>query len=114
MNEQEKVIKKYGNRKTTVDGITFDSKAEAERYKELKRLELIGAIQCLELQKTYRLCKGRWKNGKPFSISYRADFVYILDGDIIVEDVKGFRTEAYKLKKKLMRVVYGIEITEVK
>lgn len=105
---------KYHNNKTTVDGITFDSKAEAERYKELKRLELIGVIKGLELQKPYRLCKGRWENGKPFSISYKADFVYTLDGDVIVEDVKGYRTEAYQLKKKLMRAVYGIEITEVK
>lgn len=105
---------KYHNRKTIVDGITFDSKAEAERYKELKRMELIGVIKGLELQKTYRLCKGRWENGKPFSISYKADFVYTLDGDVIVEDVKGYRTEAYQLKKKLMRAVYGIEITEVK
>lgn len=104
---------KYGNRKTTVDGITFDSKAEAERYKELKRLELLGVIKGLELQKTFRLCKDRWNNGRPFSISYKADFVYTLDGDIIVEDVKGFRTEAYQLKKKLMKAVYGIEITEI-
>ena len=104
---------KYGNKKTTVDGITFDSKAEAERYKELKRLELLGVIKGLELQKTFRLCKDRWNNGRPFSISYKADFVYTLDGDIIVEDVKGFRTEAYQLKKKLMKAVYGIEITEI-
>ena len=104
---------KYGNRKTTVDGITFDSKAEAERYKALKRLELLGVIKGLELQKTFRLCKDRWNNGRPFSISYKADFVYTLDGDIIVEDVKGFRTEAYQLKKKLMKAVYGIEITEI-
>lgn len=62
-----------------------------------------GVIKGLELQKTYKLCKGRWNNGRPFSISYKADFVYTLDGDIIVEDVKGFRTEAYQLKKKLMK-----------
>lgn len=105
---------KYGNRKTQVDGITFDSKAEAERYKVLRALELTGVIKGLELQKPYRLCKGRWSNGKPFSITYRADFVYTLDGEIIVEDVKGYRTEAYQLKKKLMRAVYGIEIAEVK
>lgn len=105
---------KYGNRKTVVDGITFDSKAEANRYEELRALELTGVIKGLELQKPYRLCKGRWENGKPFSITYRADFVYTLDGEIIVEDVKGYRTEAYQLKKKLMRAVYGIEITEVK
>ena len=107
-------MNKYFNEPTEVDGITFDSKAEANRYKELKALELKGIIKGLELQKTYKLCKGRWHNGKPFSISYRADFVYILDGDIIVEDVKGFKTEAYQLKKKLMMAVYGIEITEVK
>lgn len=105
---------KYGNRKTQVDGITFDSKAEAERYKVLRALELTGVIKGLELQKPYRLCKGRWSNGKPFSITYRADFVYTIDGEIIVEDVKGYRTEAYQLKKKLMRAVYGIEIAEVK
>lgn len=105
---------KYRNKKTTVDGITFDSKAEAERYQELKRLEIMGVISGLELQKPYRLCKGRWNNGKPFSITYKADFVYTLDGEIIVEDVKGFRTEAYQLKKKLMMAVYGIEITEVR
>ena len=105
---------KYGNTKTTVDGITFDSKAEAARYKELRALEIVGVIKGLERQKTYKLCKGRWNNGKPFSISYRADFVYTLDGEVIVEDVKGYRTEAYRLKKKLMKAVYGIEITEVK
>lgn len=105
---------KYGNTKTEVDGITFDSKAEANRYKELRALEIVGVIKGLERQKTYKLCKGRWHNGKPFSISYRADFVYTLDGEVIVEDVKGYRTEAYRLKKKLMKAVYGIEITEVK
>lgn len=104
---------KYHNQKTEYDGITFDSKAECERYKYLKALELMGVIKGLELQKPFRLCKGRWNNGKPFSISYKADFVYTLDGDIIVEDVKGFRTEAYQLKKKLMKAVYGIEITEI-
>ena len=105
---------KYGNTKTEVDGIVFDSKAEANRYKELRALEIVGVIKGLERQKTYKLCKGRWHNGKPFSISYRADFVYTLDGEVIVEDVKGYRTEAYRLKKKLMKAVYGIEITEVK
>ena len=104
---------KYGNHKTEVDGIKFDSKAEANRYEKLKDMEKSGIIKGLELQKPFRLCKGRWNNGKPFSISYKADFVYTLDGDIIVEDVKGFRTEAYQLKKKLMKAVYGIEITEI-
>ena len=90
---------KYGNRKTTVDGITFDSKAEAERYKELKRLELIGVIKGLELQKTFRLCKGRWNNGKPFSISYRADFVYNLDGDTVEKELTEIEWDAEAAEK---------------
>ena len=106
---------KYGNHKTIVDGITFDSKAEANRYLELKALELKGIIKGLERQKTYKLVKGRWPStGKPFSASYKADFVYTLDGEIVVEDVKGYKTEAYVLKKKLMMALYGIEIREVK
>lgn len=107
-------MSKYGNQKTEYDGITFDSKAECERYKHLKALELIGVIKGLERQKTYKLVKGRWPStGKPFSASYKADFVYTVDGETVVEDVKGFKTEAYKLKKKLMMAVYGIEISEV-
>ena len=108
-------MSKYKNEPTKVDGITFASKAEAERYKELRRLELMGIIKGLELQKSYKLVKGRWPStGRPFSASYVADFVYQLDGETIVEDVKGFKTEAYELKKKLMIAVYGIEITEVR
>ena len=104
---------KYYNTPVDYDGHHFDSKAERDRYIELMLMQEMGVIKGLELQKPFRLCKGRWNNGKPFSISYKADFVYTLDGDIIVEDVKGFRTEAYQLKKKLMKAVYGIEITEI-
>lgn len=106
--------RKYGNQKTTVDGITFDSKAEAARYEQLKREELMGFIQCLELQKRYILCKGRWKStNKPYSITYKADFAYLRDGEIVVEDVKGFRTKEYQMKKKMLMSLYGIEITEI-
>ena len=105
---------KYSNKKTEVDGILFDSKAEAKRYIKLQTLQNLGAIEGLERQKKYVLCKGRWHDGKPFSISYVADFVYVLDGELIVEDVKGYKTKAYELKKKLMKAVYGIEISEVR
>lgn len=104
---------KYKNQKTVVDGITFDSKAEAERYEQLRRQELCGFIHDLERQKKYVLCKGRWDNGRLFSISYIADFVYVMDGKTVVEDVKGYKTDVYELKKKLMKAVYGIEISEV-
>lgn len=107
---------KYGNHKTTVDGITFDSKAEAHRYVELIALQNLGVIKHLQLQKPYFLVKGgKWANGKKYGpVKYVADFVYELDGELIVEDVKGYRTHDYIIKKKLMKERYGIEIAEVK
>lgn len=104
---------KFNNRKVVVDGISFDSMAESYRYTALKGLSQLGVIHGLELQKPYLLCKGKWKNGRTFRITYKADFVYERDGEIVVEDVKGVRTREYGLKKKLMMAVYGIEITEI-
>lgn len=107
---------KYGNKKTEVDGILFDSKAEAIRYTELKALQNLGVISGLQMQHAYPIISGgTWANGKKYPVTkYIADFVYEMDGEIIVEDVKGFKTEAYKLKKKLMKSVYNIEIREVR
>lgn len=107
-------MSKYRNHKTVVGDKVFDSKAEAERYTELLIMQNMGVIKGLELQKPFKLVKGKWNNGKPFSVTYKADFVYSLDGEIIVEDVKGFRTKEYEIKKKLMKAIYGIEIQEVK
>jgi hypothetical protein len=60
--------------------------------------------------------KGKPKPGKVIEkeCAYYADFVYYKDGELIVEDVKGVKTEAYKIKKKLMLERYGIRITEIK
>jgi hypothetical protein len=60
--------------------------------------------------------KGQPKPGKVIEkeCAYYADFVYYKDGELIVEDVKGVKTEAYKIKKKLMLERYGIRITEIK
>lgn len=107
-------MNKYGNHKTVVGDKVFDSKAEAERYTELLILQNMKVIEGLECQKRYPLVKGRWKDGKPFRIEYIADFVYWQDGEVVVEDVKGYKTQEYILKKKLMKAVYGIEIQEVK
>lgn len=109
---------KYGNKKTVVDGITFDSKKEAVRYCELKRLERGKAISNLRLQVKYLLIPTQYgTNGKVIhrATSYYADFVYIDNrtGEEIVEDAKGHRTEVYKMKKKLMFEKYGIRIREV-
>lgn len=122
---------KYGSRKVTLDGITFDSKKEAARYQELKLLERAGKISDLRQQVKYVLIpaqrewcneiytkgpkKGHFKSGKVLEkeCSYIADFVYHRDGKLVVEDTKGFRTEAYKIKRKLMLSVHGIRIKEV-
>lgn len=122
---------KYGNRKTVVDGITFDSKKEANRFRELQLLERAGKITALQRQVKYVLIptqrefsneiykkgahQGYFKPGKVLEkeCSYIADFAYIQDGAYVVEDTKGVRTEAYKIKRKLMLERYGIQIKEV-
>ena len=108
-------MSKYNSKKVTYDGITFDSKKEASRYKQLKLLEKIGYISDLKLQPVYVLQEGFKKNGKTYrKITYKADFEYIRDGKTFVEDVKGMKTEVYKLKKKLFEYKYpDLEIVEV-
>ena len=109
-------MNKYRNEPKIVDGISFASKAEARRYTELKAAENLGAISGLMLQHTYILLPSqRGKSGKYYpAIKYIADFVYTQDGEIVVEDVKGFRTPLYMIKKKLMLYFYHIEIQEVR
>ena len=107
---------KYYSKKVIIDGIKFDSKKEAEHYQKLKILLKQGIIKDLELQKEY-LLQDKFKiNGKTRrKITYRADFSYVSceDGRLHVVDVKGFKTELYKLKKKLSEYKYNIEIEEV-
>ena len=108
---------KYGNKKTEIDGITFDSKKEANRYADLKICERCGIIKNLQRQVKYTLIRGqRWRSDgkKHRDTIYIADFVYEdMDGNIIVEDVKGFRTDAYRIKRELMKMLYDIEVQEV-
>ncbi len=117
---------KYRNTKTIVDGIEFDSRKEAARYKELKLLEEAGEISNLEMQVKFVLIptqrepdfvgvRGGIKKGKVIEkeCSYLADFVYIRDGEVIVEDTKGIRTKDYIIKRKLMLYLLGIRIQEI-
>lgn len=103
---------KYRNKITYYDGRKFDSIKECERYKLLKMLEKCGKITNLECQKKYVLIP---KQDNESQCSYYADFVYKLvrNGKTVVEDVKGVKTPVYKIKKKLMKYIYGIEIQEV-
>ena len=117
---------KYGARKVEYDGMTFDSKAERDRYLELRLLEGCGKIHNLRRQVKFVLIptqrepdtigkRGGVKQGKVIEkeCSYTADFVYEEDGETIVEDYKGFKTEEYKIKRKLMLWVHGIRIKEI-
>lgn len=100
-------MNKYKAIKTEVNGQKFDSKREAARYSDLILLELAGEISHLERQVKHPLIINSEK-----ICTYIADFVYLEDGVCIVEDCKGMRTPTYKLKKKLMRAIHGIEIRE--
>lgn len=117
---------KYNNKKVVINGLKFDSTKEGNRYLELAQKLRDGEIFQLELQPVYEctingllICK------------YKADFKYNIRGEMtgyinnpyadkrptykiitIVEDVKGMRTPVYKLKKKLMKAIFNIEILE--
>lgn len=106
---------KYGNKKTEVDGIRFDSKKEAKRYLELKVLESAGEISDLRRQVKYELIPSQRINGKVVErkVEYIADFVYLRDGETVVEDTKGIRTKDYILKRKMMLYFHGIKISEI-
>lgn len=105
---------KYKNKKVVIDNILFDSKKEANYYTYLKLLEKAGKITDLELQKKFILQDKFTLNGKAYrAITYIADFVYKKNGQVHVVDTKGYRTQVYKIKKKIFMKKYGIEIEEV-
>jgi hypothetical protein len=105
---------KYGNHKTTVDNIIFDSKREARRYGVLKALERGKVISDLQLQVKFELVPAQ-KGGlrKELPVAYIADFVYTLDGKQVIEDVKGVSTRDFVIKRKLMKLK-GLEVTVIK
>lgn len=107
---------KFKNKKTKVDGIVFDSQKEAKRYLELKMLLNLGKISGLKMQPIYILQEKFKLNGKNIrAIKYVADFEYLdnSSGKIVIEDVKGIKTDVYKLKKKLFQKKYGKDIKEI-
>ena len=107
---------KYHSTKQEVDGHVFDSKAEARRYQELSLMEKAGVISRLRLQPEYELIPTFKKGGRTYrKTQYIADFEYVENGRKIVEDVKGYATDVYKLKRKLFEYKYpDLTIREVK
>lgn len=123
---------KYNARKITdpATGYVFDSKAEFIRWCELRLMEKAGMISNLARQLKYELLPDQYesyerhsKTGKRLKdgirlvergVTYIADFVYVdKNGQTVVEDCKGYKTEAYRLKKKLMLYMNGIKIKEI-
>ena len=102
-------MNKYRNKKTPVGDILFDSAKEANRYIELTHLQNAGIISNLELQPKFLLQDKFIDNegNKHRAIYYIADFRYLENDKIIVEDVKGKKTDIYKLKKKLFLKKYS-------
>ncbi len=103
--------RKYGNKKVSIDGFNFDSKKERNVYLNLKMLERAGEIKNLELQPKYDF----FKNGLKIC-SYFPDFRYEEKGEIVVVDVKSVATQknaVYRLKKRLMKAFYNIDILEM-
>lgn len=99
---------KYGNKKVVIDGHTFDSKAEAKYYEQLKWLKQAKQIKDFKLQPRFLLLESYKKNGKTVrKTEYVADFeITNLDGSIEIVDVKGVETPVFKLKKKLFEFRY--------
>jgi Protein of unknown function (DUF1064) len=99
---------KYKSKKAEVDGYTFDSKAEARYYEQLKWLLDHKQIKGFRLQPRYTLLESFKKNGKTFrKIEYIADFeIHHLDGSIEIVDVKGFETPVFSIKRKLFEKLY--------
>lgn len=116
LKSKEQKVSKYKNKKVVCDGIKFDSAKERNYYLKFKMMEEAGIIKDLELQKKFILQKGYTINGKKRrEISYKADFCYVTtkDDKLHVVDIKGFKTDVYKLKKKLFELKYGIELEEI-
>lgn len=101
---------KYGARKLTApDGQKFDSVKEYHRWGCLRLLERAGKIKDLKRQVSFELIPKQ--NGER-ACNYIADFTYYEDGKLVVEDCKGFKTDVYRIKKKMMLWEYGIRIKE--
>lgn len=111
-------MNKYSAQKVSLNGQTFDSKKEFERWCELSLLQRGKAITDLRRQVKFELLPAQKDaDGKVIerAVNYVADFTYVekRTGEFIVEDTKGVKTKEYILKRKMMLYFHGIQIREV-
>jgi hypothetical protein len=119
---------KYGNKKVETTWGTFGSKGELARWAFLKKAEANGEISDLQRQVTFTLVppvhitktvqlKTKTKQVERIwtqKVTYTADFVYVYNGETIVEDFKGMPNDRWPIKKALMAFVHGIYVREVR
>lgn len=111
LSQKKKPTNKYNAKRVLLDGICFDSKAEANYYAALKLREKANEVTDIELQRWYDLIV----NGVLVA-RYRADFTFydrLLRNRRII-DVKGVETRDFKMKRKLMKACFGLDIEVVK
>ena len=107
---------KYGSKKTTVDGIVFDSAVESRRWLDLQQMERDGLITGLQRQVAFVLApsvKFAGARARKPAVKYWADFVYTRDGARVVEDCKSPATAAlpaFRLKRHLLLALLGIDL----
>jgi hypothetical protein len=102
-------MRKYHNHKVIDDEITFDSLMEHRRYVQLKMMQKAGAILDLHVHPTFKLQPAYYSNSqrkKIQAITYTADYSYLEDGKVVVEDVKGFKTAVFNLKRRMLEYLY--------
>jgi hypothetical protein len=121
---------KWHNTPCEYNGIKFDSHKERDRYIFLKSLEDKGVISDLKRQVRYTVCPAVYgerevqlktktkieKYTRQIASYYYADFTYMLNGELVVEDIKGAEgteTEVFRLKAKLMLAYNRIEVKKV-
>lgn len=97
---------KYRNKKVEYNNIVFDSKKECERYKVLHQMEVTGQIHSLERQKRLEIIPKQIDERAAY---YTADFWYYdqLAKKWVIEDVKGYETVDYVLRRKLVKLNYN-------
>ena len=115
-------MSKYKSKKAVVNGISFDSKKESARYRELMLMLSAGEIKNLKLQPEFTIQEAfKTPQGDAIrAVKYRADFSYLRmakEGvdtrwEPVVEDVKGYRTKDYEIKRKLM-MGRGVKVVEI-
>lgn len=114
-NPKQRKHQKYSNKVTETPDGRFDSEAEYRHWCHLKIRLRLGEISDLQRQVVFELAPAVVIQGrKRPPIRYIADMTFVEDGKMVVADVKGAITDAYRLKRHLMMSVHGVEIQEIR